>query len=314
MLMYLLKRIGLSIAVVVAVVLVLFSLLHIIPGDPATIALGPRATPEAVQRYAEKMHLDQPVVVQFLIYVRNAATGDLGVDVFSDRSVARTVMDRLGFTLVLVSASLAWAVALGIPLGCFSATRPNTMLDRVTGVLSVGTIAVPSFLVSIWALLLFAITLRWLPAIGAGEPGDTLDQLSHLVLPAFAVGLSWVGYLARMVRASMLEVLGENYIRAAHAFGLPPRRVTYRYALRVAILPTITLIGMGFSGLLSGVVFAEIIFARPGVGKLIYDSVLARNFPVVQGAVMLTTVLYIAITLFSDLLISWLDPRVRESL
>jgi len=314
MLIYLIKRIGLSAAVVVAVVLVLFSLLYLIPGDPATVALGPRATPEAVERYSQKMHLDEPVVVQFLIYVKNAATGDLGVDVFSDRSVAEIVTDRMGFTLVLVTASLAWAVLLGVPLGCLSAARPNTLLDRVTGVISVGTIAVPSFLVSIWALLLFAITLRWLPAIGAGEPGDTLDQLSHLVLPALAVGLSWVGYLARMVRASMLEVLGENYIRAAHAFGLPPRRVVYSYALRVAILPTITLIGMGFSGLLSGAVFAEIIFARPGVGKLIFDSVMARNFPVVQGAVMLTTVLYIAITLLSDLLISWLDPRVRESL
>jgi peptide/nickel transport system permease protein len=314
MLVYLIKRLGLSAAVVVAVVLVLFSLLHLIPGDPATIALGPRATPEAVQRYIEKMHLDEPVVMQFLIYIKNAALGDLGVDVFSDRSVTTIVMDHMGFTLVLVAVSLGWAVLLGVPLGCFSAVRPNTPLDRLTAVISVGTIAIPSFLVSIWALLVFAIMLRWLPAIGAGEPGDTWDQLTHLILPAFAVGLSWVGYLARMVRASMLEVLGENYIRAAHAYGLLPRRVVYGYALRVAILPTITLIGMGFSGLLSGTVFAEIIFARPGVGKLIFDSVMARNFPVVQGAVMITTAFYIVITLVSDLLVSWLDPRVRETL
>jgi len=314
MLFYVVKRLGLSLAVVVAVILVLFSLLHLIPGDPATIALGPRATPEAVQRYAEKMHLDEPVAVQFLIYIRNAATGDLGVDVFSDRSVAGIVMGQMGFTVVLVAAGLTWAMLVGVPLGCFSAVRPNTLLDRVTGALSVGTIAVPSFLVSIWSLLVFAIMLGWLPAIGAGEPGDIGDQLAHLVLPAFAVGLGWVGYLARMVRASMLEVLGENYIRAAHAFGLRPRRIVYRYALRVAILPTITLIGMGFSGLLSGAVFAEVIFARPGVGKLIFDSVLNRNFPVVQGAVLLTTSLYIVITLLSDLMVAWLDPRVRETL
>jgi peptide/nickel transport system permease protein len=134
------------------------------------------------------------------------------------------------------------------------------------------------------------------------------------VLPAFAVGLGWVGYLARMVRASMLEVMSENYIRSARAFGLPPRRIVYGYALRVAILPTITLIGMGFSGLLSGAVFAEIIFSRPGVGKLIYDTVNARNFPVVQGAVLITTSLYIIITLISDLVVAWLDPRVRETL
>ncbi|MGX0878217.1 peptide/nickel transport system permease protein [Roseovarius sp. MBR-154] len=314
MLYYLIKRLGLSAVVIGLVVLVLFSLLHLIPGDPATIALGPRATPEAIARYAAKMHLDEPVWRQFLIYIGNAATGDLGVDVFSDRPVTAIIMERIGFTLALICAGMGWAMLLGIPLGCLAAVRPNSWLDRVTGVLSVGTIAVPSFLVSIWALLIFAVYLRWLPAIGAGEPGDTADQLTHLVLPAFAIGLSWVGYLARMVRASMLEVMGETYIRAARAFGLHPRQVVFGYALRVAILPTITLIGMGFGGMISSAVFAEIIFARPGIGKLIFDAVMARNFPVVQGAVLVATGLYILVVLFSDVLIAWFDPRVRESL
>jgi len=314
MLLYLTKRLGLSVVVICAVVLVLFSLLHLIPGDPATIALGPRATPEAITRYAAKMHLDEPIWRQFLIYIGNVVIGDLGVDVFSDRLVTRIIGERIGFTLTLVAAGMGWAMLLGIPLGCLAAVQPNTWLDRITGVLSVGTIAVPSFLVSIWALLIFAVQLRWLPAIGAGEPGDLADQAVHLILPAFAIGLSWVGYLARMVRASMLEVMGETYIRAARAFGLAPRRVIFGYALRVAILPTITLIGMGFGGLISSTVFAEIIFARPGIGKLIFDSVMARNFPVVQGAVLVATALYIAIVLLSDLLIARLDPRVRESL
>jgi len=314
MLFYPTKRIGLSLTVICLVVLVLFSLLHLIPGDPATIALGPRATEEAIARYAAKMHLDEPVWRQFLIYIGNAFTGDLGVDVFSDRPVTQIIAERLGFTLSLVVAGMGWAMLLGIPLGCLAAVKPNTWLDRVTGVLSVGTIAVPSFLVSIWALLIFAVHLRWLPAIGAGEPGQLGDQLMHLILPAFAIGLSWVGYLARMVRASMLEVMGENYIRSARAFGLGPRKVVFGYALRVAILPTITLIGMGFGGLISSTVFAEIIFARPGIGKLIFDSVMARNFPIVQGAVLTATALYIFIVLFSDILIAWLDPRVRESL
>lgn len=314
MLVYLIKRLGLALAIVVCVVVVLFSLLHLVPGDPATIALGPRAKPETVARYIEKMHLDEPIVVQLGIYLGNAAAGDLGVDVFSDRPVARIIADNLGFTLALAVAALGWAIAIGIPLGCLSAVRPNTVFDRVTGVISVGTIAVPSFLVSIWSLLVFAILLGWFPAIGAGEPGDLGDQLHRLVLPAFAVGLGWVGYLARMVRASMLEVMGESYIRAARAFGLPPRWVVYRYALRVAILPTITLVGMGFGGLISGVVFAEVIFARPGIGKLIFDSVSSRNFPVVQGAVVVTTAFYIVVTLIADLLVAWLDPRVRETL
>ena len=311
---YALKRTGLAVIIVMVALLTLFSLLHLIPGDPVSIALGPRATPEIMARYAEKMHLNDPIFVQFFVFLGNALTGDLGVDVFSERSVTVIVAEQLPYTMVLAVAGLSWAVILGIPLGCFSAVRPNSVLDRITGVISVGTIAMPSFLVSIWALLVFAVMLRWLPVIGAGEPGDIGDQISHLILPAFAIGLGWVGYLARLVRASMLEVMGENYIRAARAFGLPQRTVIYRYALKVAILPTITLIGIGFGHLLSGTVFAEIIFSRPGIGKLIYDMVMNRNFPVVQGAVLFTTVLYVMITLVSDLIVAWVDPRVRESL
>lgn len=217
---YTLKRVGLSAIIVLCALFVLFALLRFIPGDPIVIALGPRATPEAIARYAEKMHLDSSLIVQFFIYVKNALTGDLGTAVFSERPVLTMVADALPYTAILATVGLGWAILVGIPLGCFSAVRPNSLLDRITGVLSVGTIAVPSFVVSIWALLVFAIMWRILPAIGAGEPGEPLDQLSHLVLPAFAIGLGWVGYLARMVRASMLEVMGETYIRAANAYGL----------------------------------------------------------------------------------------------
>lgn len=311
---YLLKRLGLSVVIVLCALLALFLLLHLIPGDPARIALGPRATPEVIARYAEKMHLNEPVLYQFWIYFSNSLTGDLGLDVFSNRSVGVIVIEALPYTLILAAVSLAWSALIGIPLGCLSAVKPNSFFDRLTGLLSVATIAIPSFLVSIWSLLIFAVMLRLLPVIGAGEPNDFWDQVTHLILPAFAVGLGWVGYLARMVRASMLEVMSENYIRAARAFGLRERTVVFRYALKVAILPTITLIGIGFSGLLSGTVFAEIIFTRPGVGKLIYDMVMSRNFPVVQGAVLITTVVYVVITLFADLLVAWLDPRVRDAL
>ena len=314
MLVYTLKRVGLSFVIVFCAMLALFSLLHLIPGNPITIALGPRASPEVQARYIEKMHLDKPVVVQFGIYASNAVRGDLGEDVFSGRSVTLIVLGQLPFTAILALAGLGWSAVIGIPLGCFAAVRRNSWMDRFTGVFSVGTIAVPSFLVSIYSLLIFAVTLRWLPVIGAGESGNLLDQLHHLILPAFAVGLGWVGYLARLVRTSMLEVMGENYIRAARAHGLPRRMVIYRYALRVAILPTLTLIGIGFGGLLSGTVFAEIIFARPGIGKLIFDMVMNRNFPVVQGAVLITAALYVLVTLISDLVVAWVDPRVRESL
>ncbi len=311
---YAIKRIGLSAVIILLALLALFALLHMIPGDPVSIALGPRATPEIQARYAEKMHLNEPVVVQFFIFLGNVLQGDLGADVFSERSVTLTVSEQLPFTMILAVTALAWSALIGIPLGCFSAVRPNSLLDRITGVFSVGTIAVPSFLVSIWAILVFAVMLRWLPVIGGGEEGDILDQIRHLILPAFAVGLGWVGYFARLVRASMLEVMGENYIRAAYAFGLRRRTVVYRYALKIAVLPTITLIGIGFGNLLSGAVFAEIIFSRPGIGKLIFDMVMTRNFPVVQGAVLVTIALYVFITLFADLMVAWIDPRVRESL
>lgn len=314
MLLYLAKRIGLSVLIIVLAVLALFSMLNLVPGDPISIALGPRATPEIQAAYAAKMHLDKPVVTQFFIFLGNVIQGDLGTDVLSNRSVTKTLLEQLPYTITLAVASLGWAVMLGIPIGCLSAVRPNTWLDRIIGIISIGTIAIPSFLVSIWAILIFAIYLGWLPVIGAGDKGDILDQIQHLILPALAVGLGWVGYLARMVRASMLEVMGENYVRSARAFGLRARTVVFRYALKVAILPTITLIGVGFGALLSGTVFAEIIFARPGVGKIIYDMVLARNFPVVQGAVLVTVSLYVLVTLLADIAVSLLDPRVRESL
>ena len=314
MLIYLIKRIFLALVIIFVAIMALFLMLHMIPGDPVSIALGPRATPEIQAAYVAKMHLDKPLIYQFLIFMGNVLQGDLGADVFSDRSVTTTMAEQLPFTVTLAVSAIGWAALVGIPLGCLSALKPNTWLDRFTGVLSVGTIAIPSFLVSIWAILLFSVTLRWMPVIGAGESGNILDQVHHLILPAFAVGLGWVGYLARMVRASMLEVMGENYIRSARAFGLRSRTIIFRYALKVAILPTITLIGIGFGSLLSGAVFAEIIFSRPGIGKLIYDMVLSRNFPVIQGAVLVTVGLYVFVTLIADLVVSWLDPRVRDSL
>ena len=314
MLLYGLKRIGLALVIIFFAMLVLFSLIHLIPGDPVSIALGPRATAEIQAKYAERMGLNDPFIVQYLKFMWNALQGDLGSDVFTDRPVTQTVLSQMKFTVILAIAGLGWAALLGIPLGCLSAVQRNSFLDKFTGVLSVGTIAIPSFVVSIWALLFFAVMFKLFPVIGAGKSGDLLDQIWHLILPAFAIGLGWVGYLARIVRASMLEVMGENYIRAAKAYGLPNSVVVYRYALKVAILPTVTLLGVGMGNLLSGAVFAEIIFARPGVGKLIVDMVMTRNFPVVQGAVLLTSMLYVFMVTMTDLLAASLDPRVRKSI
>jgi peptide/nickel transport system permease protein len=300
--------------IVACAMAVLFGMIHLVPGDPITIALGPRASEAMRQASRAKMRRDQPLHVQFVAFAGGGLRGDLGADVFSNRSVATIVFEQLPFTLALAGAGLGWAVLIGIPLGCYSALHRGSLFDRLSGVITVGAIAVPSFVVALYSLLLFAVWLRWLPAIGAGEVGDPWDQLIHLLLPAFAIGLGWVGYLARLVRASMLEVMGENHIRTARAFGLPERLIDYRYALKIAILPTVTLLGVGVGNLLSGAVFAEIVFARPGIGKLIYDMAITRNYPVVQGAVLVTTVLFVLSALLADLLNAWLDPRVRAGL
>ena len=311
---YVLRRLGLALLIVLVAMAILFGLIHVVPGDPASIALGPRATPEMREEFRVRMGLDQPIPVQFVRFVGSALRGDLGRDVWSRQPVARLVWLALPHTGALTVLGIGWAILLGIPLGCLSAVQRGSWLDRITGVLSVSAIAIPSFIVSIYALLVFAVWLKWFPAIGAGRPGDLPSQLWHLALPAFAIGLGWVGFLARLVRASMLEILGETHVRAARALGLPERRIVFRYALKLAILPTVTLLGVGVGRLLSGAVFAEIVFARPGLGRLVYDGVTTRNYPVVMGAVLVTSWLFALSTLAADLLVAWLDPRVRETL
>mgnify|MGYP001205267686 CR=1 FL=1 len=314
MLIYLIQRLGLAVLICIVAMTILFSFVYLIPGDPATMALGPRATPAMKENLRVEMMLDRPVPVQLATFFGRVVTGDLGTDVWTKRPVSQIVLEALPYTIVLAVTGLGWAILLGVPLGCYSAVRRNSLIDKLTGILSVSAIAMPSFVVSIYGLLIFAVALQWLPAIGAGAKGDIGSQILHLILPAFAIGLGWVGYLARLVRASMLEVMNENHVRTARAFGLPERTIVFRYALRLAVLPTITLLGIAFGSLLSGAVFAEIVFTRPGLGRLVYDSVTNRNFPVVQGAVLTTVFLFVLCTLLADLIVAWLDPRVRSSL
>lgn len=314
MLLYLLKRITLGVVIVMLAVTLLFCMIHLVPGDPARILLGPRATPELVASMSARMGLDLPLPVQILRFFGNLFRGDLGMDVVTNRPVAVIVFGQLPYTLWLIFSAIGFAALIGIPLGCYSALHRNTLIDRITGILSVACITVPAFVVALYSLLIFAVTLNWFPAVGAGEKGDFWDQAVHLVLPAFAIGLSWIGYLARLVRASMLEVMGENHIRTARAYGLPERVVVYRYALKLAILPTITVIGVGMGFLLSAALFTEIVFARPGIGKLIFDSITTRNYPVVMGSVLISTILFVISTTLSDLINAWLDPRIRASL
>lgn len=310
--LFLVRRLSLAVLIVAVAVLLLFVMIHAVPGDPATIILGPRATPELKEALRERMGLDQPFPVQVATFFADLLRGDLGTDVFTNRPVAEIVFEQLPPTLTLILAAITWAGLIGIPLGCYSAVRRNSVFDKLTGVVSVGTIAIPSFVVALYALLIFAVGLKWLPAIGAGQAGDPINQLRHLILPAFAVGLGWVGYISRVVRASMLEVLGESHVRMARAFGLRESRIVMRYALPLAVRPTVTLIGVGMAYLLSAAVFAEIVFARPGIGKLTVEAVTTRNYPVVMGSVLVTTVLFALSTTLADVVNALLDPRTRE--
>lgn len=313
MIAFIARRLALSVVIVLLSVSLLFGMIHLIPGDPASVILGPRATPELREELNQRMGLDQPVVVQLARFLGNVGAGDLGVDPFSRRPVAEIVFEQLPFTLALVFAAIGAATLLGVPLGCFAAVRAGSWLDRLTAVISVAFIAIPSFVIALYALLLFAVRWRWFPAIGAGQAGDLADQAWHLVLPATALGLGWIGYIARLVRASMLEVMEENHIRTARAFGLPERVIIGRYALRIAILPTVTILGLGIGTMLSGALFAEIVFSRPGIGKLLHESVMTRNYPVVMGTVLVTTVFFVLSTLVADIINAILDPRLRES-
>jgi len=311
MLVYILKRLGLAAVITVLAVSLLFVIIHLIPGDPVSTMLGPKASPELRAALEARMGLDKPLPVQIGLFFLNMLKGDLGIDVFSNRAVTDIVLGQVPYTLTLILFSIFWSASLGIILGCYSAVNRNSIGDRLTGILSVSVIAMPAFVVALYSLLIFAVWLKWFPAIGAGEPGDWGDQFWHLILPSLAIGLSWVGYIARLVRASMLEILGEGHIRTARAFGLPERWVTYRYALRLAILPTVTVIGVGMGFLLSAAVFTEIVFSRPGLGKLVIDSITTRNYPVVMGSVLFSTLIFVASTTLADIINAVLDPRAR---
>ncbi len=294
MLSFIVRRGFTSLVILLLAVSLLFGMIHMVPGDPASVILGPKASPEIKAELNQRMGLDKPILVQLGSFYKNLARGDLGVDPFSDRKVSDIVFEQLPYTLALVLAAIGGATLLGIPLGCFSAIRRGSLLDRLTALMSVGFIAIPSFVIALYLLLWLAVKWRWFPAMGAGEPGNYVDQARHLVLPAIALGLGWVGYIARLVRASMLEVMEENHIRTARAFGLPERTIIVHYALRIAILPTVTILGLGIGSMLSGALFAEIVFSRPGIGKLLHEAVITRNYPVVMGSVLVTTGVFCA--------------------
>ncbi|MGQ0566635.1 MAG: ABC transporter permease [Gemmobacter sp.] len=314
MLAYAIRRMGLSLLILVVVMLAMYAMVFLVPGDPASLALGPRATPELKAELRMRMGLDQPFLTQVAYFFGRVLQGDLGTDVWSKRPVLDQIVEVFPHTLILGVAALGWAFVSGVALGCVAVVWRGTWVDRLLAVLSVSVISVPSFVVAIYALIVFAVWLNWLPAVGAGQAGDWGSQARALVLPAFALGLGWVGYLARLIRAALLEVMDAPHIRTARAFGLSEGRIVFGHALRIAIVPTLSVLAVGFGAVLSSAVFVEIVFSRPGIGTLVTAAVEKRNYPVVMGTVLFMTAFYLAVVTAADLVIARLDPRVRDVL
>jgi len=308
---YLLRRLIMTVLVIVLVMAFLGALVHIIPGDPVTLMLGPRATPDLIAQVRSQMELDQPVYTQVGHFMIHAAQGDLGVDFVTDTSVTDLVIQALPPTLTLAALSLILAAIFGIPLGILSATRPNSLLDRVTAVFSVSMITIPPYVAGLLLLVIFAVRLKALPSIGSGDISDPVDYFLHLILPVTALAITWIGYIARLVRSSMLEVLNADYIRTARAYGLSDRRVAYKYALRNAIIPTIAVLGVAFGSLIGVAIFVEVIFARAGLGMLVFDAIQSRNYPLVRGGVLAIAILFVLANLVADLTYQIVDPRIR---
>jgi peptide/nickel transport system permease protein len=295
-------------------ILLLFIIIQFVPGDLVTIMLGPRATPQLREAFAERMGLDRSVVERLWLFFSHAVRGDFGSDVLSNRPIRDIILEVLPHTLQLAFAAMLIGGGLGVLLGCIAALRPGSRLDSLLGFASVAFITTPSFVVAIFLLLTFSLGLHWLPVTGAGDPSSITDRLAHLVLPASALAIGWIGYIARLVRASLLEVLSEQHIRMMRAYGVPEHRIIGRFALKLALVPLVTVIGLGMGDLIGSAVFTEIIFARPGIGSLIYNSIMTRNYPVAQAGLLVLVLVYVCANLTADVINSLIDPRIARSL
>jgi peptide/nickel transport system permease protein len=309
---YIIRRLLLLIPVLLLVGVIVFTLMHLTPGDPASIMLGREATEEQKEALRERLGLNEPVPVQFVNWFSNALRLDFGESLFIGKPVTEALLERAEPTGLLAIYALTLSVVLAVPAGVFAAVRANSLLDRVLMMLSVSGVAIPSFFLGILLILLFAVVLGWLPSGGYVDIGeDPVQHFKYMALPTFALGFSAAGLLARVVRSTMLDVLNEDYVRTAFAKGLRERRVVVRHAFRNALIPVLTIIGISFAGMLGGAVVIETVFNIPGMGRLLVQSVTRRDIPVVQGAVMTVAALEILVMLALDVLYVYVDPRIR---
>lgn len=304
MLAYVARRLLHLIPVLLGISLLVFLLVHLVPGDPVRIMLQDAGSPDQVARLRQQLGLDRPIYLQYVSFVTRAAQGDFGRSIHTRRPVAQEIRFRIPFTVRMAVAATMVAVVLGIVLGAIAAMHHQSPLDYGTMVIALAGVSLPSFWFGLVLILIFSLHLRWLPPTGA-------DTFLHLILPAVTLGSGAAAIIARLTRSSMLEVLRQDYIRTARAKGVTDRRMIYRHALKNAMIPVVSIVGLQFASLLGGAVIVETVFGWPGIGRLAVDAIFNRDIPVIQAVVLVAAVIFVLVNLIVDLLYGWLDPRIR---
>ncbi|MBI1776268.1 MAG: ABC transporter permease [Proteobacteria bacterium] len=312
MLTFVIRRLGAMIIVMLLVASLAFIIARVVPGDPAAVMLGDMATPADVDKLRSELGLNRPLAIQFVIFLRNILAGNLGRSIFFDQPVAQAMLDRAELTLLLTALAVSIAMAIGVPIGIVAAVQRGKVSDQALTAGAMLAASLPSFWIGLTLIQYLSVDLRWFPVAGYGPPGSSLlERLQYLILPSFALGIPSSALIMRFTRSSMLDVLGEDYIRTARAKGLAEDRGILKHALRNAAIPILTVIGLTITVLMGGAIVTETVFALPGVGKLIVQAVLYRDYPVIQGALLVVSGIYVLINLAIDLLYAVLDPRIR---
>jgi peptide/nickel transport system permease protein len=309
---YIVRRILLLVPVLLIVGVIVFNLVHLTPGDPTAAMLGREATIEQKEALREQLGLNKPLLQQFTDWSLGVLRLDFGESLFIGKPVTEALLERAEPTGLLTLYSLIFALLAAVPSGVIAAMRPNSLLDRLLMVTSISGAAIPSFFFGILLMLFFAVRLGWLPSGGYADVSDGFWQhFRYMIMPSIALGFSAAGLLARIIRSTMLDVLNQEYIRTAYAKGLEERRVVMRHALRNAMIPAMTVIGITLANMLGGAVVIETVFNIPGMGRLLVQSVVRRDFPVVQAAVLVVAVIEVLVMLMIDILYVFIDPRIR---
>jgi peptide/nickel transport system permease protein len=305
LLRFLAERLVGAIPVLIGVSIAVFLMVHLLPGDPATIMLqGAPATAEDIANLRHELGLDRPLYVQYLTYMERVLQGDFGKSIHTRRSVITEIVTVFPATLRLACAAMAVALMIGISMGILAALRQNTWLDSLSMSTALFGVSMPDFWIGLLLILIFSVRLGWFPATGIGD-------WRHIVLPAIALGANFAAIIARLVRSSLLEVMRQDYVLSARAKGLKQRTVILRHALRNALIPVVTIVGLQFGNLLGGAVVIETVFARQGFGRLAITAILAKDFPLIQGVVLFGAIIYVVLNILVDLSYAWLDPRIK---